>query len=755
MQNGGLRSGEPRGSEPRGGEPRSGLLRRGATALAGLALAAAGLAGLASQPAAAQTQAAQTQAAQTQTAQTQAASSLADSVTVNANSGLGTIPSNAIGLNTAVYDGDMNDTPIPGLLKAAGVNALRYPGGSYSDIYNWQTNVAQGGYDAPNTSFSNFMTTAQAAGAQPIITVNYGTGTPALAASWVQDADVTNHYGIQYWEVGNEVYGNGTYGANWETDSRCNTSLNGSPVTVGSEPAQTYNCGPTQYANDVLAYMSAMKAADPAIHVCAVLTTPGSWPDGVTNSEYPNPWNQTVLSILGSSTDCVIVHYYPGGSSAANMLTDPQGIASIVSSLHSEISTYAGVNPASVHIVVTETNSSLDSDTQPSALFAPDMYMTWLENGVTNVDWWDEHNGAGTITTVDGATDYGDYGIFSNASSSSGSTEPAADTPFAPYYGIAMLSKLGSPGDEMVTSTSSNALVRVHAVRRAGGSLDVLIDNEDPANAYTVSLATSGFTASGTPTVYTYANNAASITSTTQSSASSVTVQPYSITVVQIPGSGGTGVTAPGAPGQPTVSGLSSSTSGNTSGTATLSWPASTAGTDPIADYQVYQEGSGGSSTLAGTTSSTSLSLTGLTIGASYTYNVVAVDSQGNPSLPSPPVTFTVPPPANSSCAVHYAVNSSWSGGFNASITMTNKGSTAISPWQLTFSFPASGESVQGGWDGSWSQSGQQVTVSAASWNASIPANGGSVSIGFNGTDTGQDPVPTVLLVNGTTCANN
>jgi hypothetical protein len=731
------------------------LVRAGAAAVAGLALAAAGLAGLATAPASAQVAAPAHAAQPAAPAQPAAAQATTASVTVNATAGLGTIPANAIGVNTAVYDGDMNDTAIPGLLKAAGVNALRYPGGSYSDIYNWQTNVAQGGFDAPNTSFTNFMGTAQAAGAKPIITVNYGTGTPALAAAWVTNADVTNNDGIQYWEVGNEVYGNGTYGANWETDSRCDTTLNGSAVTVGSEPAQTFNCGPTQYANDVLAYMSAMKAADSGIHVCAVLTTPGSWPDGVTNSEYPNSWNQTVLSILGASTDCVIVHYYPGGSSAANMLTDPQGIASIVSTLHSQISTYAGVNPANVHVVVTETNSTLDSNTQPSALFAPDMYMTWLENGVTNVDWWDEHNGAGTISTVNGATDYGDFGIFSNASSSSGVTEPAADTPFAPYYGIAMLAKLGSPGDEMVTSTSSNALVRVHAVRRAGGSLDVLIDNEDPSNAATVSLATSGFTASGASTVYTYANNATSITSATQASAASVTVQPYSITVVQIPGSGGTGVTAPGAPGQPTVSGLSSSTSGSTSGVATLSWPAATAGTNPIADYQVFQQGTGGNSTLVGTTASTSLSVTGLTVGTSYTYNVVAVDSKGNSSLPSAPVTFTVPPPANSSCAVHYAVNSSWSGGFNAAITITNKGTTAITPWQLTFSFPASGEAVQGGWNGTWSQSGQQVTVSAESWNATLAANGGSVGIGFNGTDTGQDPVPTVLSVNGTACANN
>ena len=145
-----------------------------------------------------------------------------------------------------------------------------------------------------------------------------------------------------------------------------------------------------------------------------------------------------------------------------------------------------------------------------------------------------------------------------------------------------MLAKLGAPGDTMVTSTSANALVRVHAVRRAGGWIDVLIDNEDPSNSYTVNLAYNGFTPSGLPTVYTYGLNATSITSATGSSASSVTVQPYSLTVLQIPGSGGTGVTAPGAPGQPVASGLSSSTSG----VATLTWPAAAAGTYPVADYQ-------------------------------------------------------------------------------------------------------------------------------------------------------------------------
>jgi Cellulose binding domain/Fibronectin type III domain len=675
------------------------------------------------------------------------------SVTINATAGLGTIPAGAIGLDEAVYDGDMNDAAIPPLLKAAGVNALRYPGGSYSDIYNWQTQTAVGGgYVAPNTSFANFMTTANSAGAKPIITVNYGTGTPSLAAAWVTAAASDS---VGYWEVGNEVYGNGTYGANWETDSHCETSLNGPAVTIGSEPSQTYDCGPTQYAANVAQFESAMHAANPNAKVCAVVTTPGFWPDGVTNSEYPQSWNQTVLSALGSQTQCVIVHYYPGGSTTAGMLTDPSDIAGIVSTLHSEISQYAGIsNAASVPVIVTETNSSIDMDTQPGALFAADMEMTWLENGAATVDWWNEHNGEGTVAAVNGATDYGDQGIFSNNSSSGGTTEPATDTPFAPYYGIEMLSKLAAPGGTMVTSTASQSLLKVHAVRDTSGNLNVLIDNEDPTNSYTASLAYNGFTPAGTPTVYTLANNATSITSAT-GTAGSVTVAPYSLTVVHVPGSGGTGVTAPAAPGQPVASGLSSSTSSSTSGTATLTWPASTAGTYPVADYQVYQAGAGGSTTLAATTTATSVALTGLTIGTTYTYDVVAVDSHGNASLPSPPVTFTVPPPANASCAVHYSVAGSWPGGFQGGVTITNNAATAVSGWTLTWTWPSSGEAITQMWGASYTQTGTAVSAVNASYTATIGASGGTVNFGFLANDSGQLPAPAALYLNGKVCAND
>ncbi|MEV4313682.1 cellulose binding domain-containing protein [Actinocrispum sp. NPDC049592] len=680
-----------------------------------------------------------------------AAAATAASVTVNAGSGVGSVPSNGIGLNTAVYDGHMNDSVIPGLVKAAGITALRYPGGSYADIYNWQTNTAPGGYVAPNTSFADFMRTAQSAGANPVIAVNYGTGTPALAQAWVQNA-ASNNYGINYWEVGNETYGNGTYGANWEADAHC-TDASGKPVTVGSAPSQTYNCGPSTYANNVLSYITAMKSAAPSIHVCAVLTTPGYWPDNVTNPQTsPQPWNQTVLSILGAKTDCVIVHYYPGGANVAQMLTTPAGIPAITSTLRSQIEQYAHVNPANVKIVVTEANSTIAMDTHPAALFAADMYMTWLENGTTNVDWWNEHNGPGTPSIVNGMQDYGDQGIFSSGGNSSGVTEPPVNTPFSPYYGIQMLSRLAAPGDQMVASSSTNPLLRVHAVRRANGGVNVLVDNEDPNTTYTVNLTYNNFTPSGSPTVFTLANNATSITSATQASANSVTVSPYSLTVVQVPGAGGPGGTAPGAPGTPTVSNLKSDTSSNTSGSATLTWPAGTPGSNPVGKYQVYLLTSGGSSLVA-TTTATSVGLTGLTIGATYTYNVVTLDTQGNPSLPSSPVTFTVPPPSDASCAVRYELTNSWPGGFGANVTVTNRSATAINGWTLTFSWPDAGESVQSGWNGTWSQTGSNVTVANASWNGSIAANGGSVSLGLNGTSTGQAPPPTVFHLNDKVCA--
>ena len=452
-----------------------------------------------------------------------ASAATAVSVTVNAGQALATMPAVGVGVNVAVYDGNMNSSATPGLLSTAGLKAVRYPGGSYADNYHWQTNTVEGGlFQAPNTDFDSYMATVRAAGAQAVITANYGSGTPDEAAAWVKYANVTKGYGVKYWEIGNEIPGNGEYGAKWETDNHTSHSA-------------------TTYATNLLQFISAMKAVDPTIKIGAVLVPPGTWPDGIVGPGDTMDWNDTVMSIAGTKIDFVIDHIYPSPTSEANLLTQAQSFdPPIMSGTHALINKYAGANAPNVGIAVTETNGSKYSDTAPQGLFAPDQYLTLMEEGAFNIDWWDLRNGTDctNLTTVDGATEYNDGGIVSSGAS----CEPAVNTPFPAYYGTEMVSKLGSAGDTLVSTSSSSSLLTTHAVKRANGDVDVMLINKDPNNAATVSLNYSGFTpGTGTPTVYSYLKNGTSISSAASGSAGSQTVPAYSVEVVQLhPSSGGT-----------------------------------------------------------------------------------------------------------------------------------------------------------------------------------------------------------------------
>lgn len=437
------------------------------------------------------------------------------SVSVDAALQLATIPATGVGANVAVYDGTMNSSATPGLLGAAGMGAVRYPGGSYADIYHWQTGTAEGGrYVAPNTGFDAFMGTMRTAGAQPVITANYGSGTPQEAADWVRYANVTKGYGVKYWEVGNEVYGNGEYGGAWETDNHSSHSA-------------------TTYATNLVKYISAMKAVDPNIKIGAVLTTPGGWPDGIVGPGDTMDWNHTVLSIAGSKIDYAIVHTYPGSTSPADLLTKPAEVPGTAGTVRSLINQYAGTNAPNVGIAVTEANATNYRTTSPNGLFAPDEYLTWMENGAFNVDWWALRNGTdcSNLSTVEGATEYNDYGMLSGGAS----CEPALNTPFPAYYGTQMITKLGAPGDTLVKAGSSSSLLSSHAVRRANGDVDVMLINKDPNNAATVNLAYTGFTLSSTtPTVHSYLKNGHSISTAQSGSPTTQTVPAYGITVVQM-----------------------------------------------------------------------------------------------------------------------------------------------------------------------------------------------------------------------------
>ncbi|MCL2449169.1 MAG: hypothetical protein FWD17_09495 [Polyangiaceae bacterium] len=482
------------------------------------------------------------------------------SVSIDPTSAVAPLSPIAVGVNTAVWDTNLLDAPLPGLLSEAGVRAVRYPGGSTANVYHWQSNTTEAGqsYASPSNTFDAFMGVVAAAGARAIVTVNYGSGTPEEAAGWVQYANRGgphyagpvptypggnqhgNRYGVQYWEIGNEIYGNGTYYAAWEYD------VNG--------------LGPSVYADNVLLYASAMKGADPDIKVGAVLTAPGNWPDGQIGQNSSAPWNTTVLSTACSAIDFVVLHWYPetpGAESDPGLLAAPEAgendgvnftpsIPSMVASVRAELEQYCGAHAADVEILVTEMNSvsynvGKQTTSLISALFLADSVPTWLESGVTNVDWWDLHEGPG-CTGNDDASLYGDYafgdhGMLSNGDTCGATAEPPADTPFPPYFGLDVLGRVVGHGGTLVQATSSASFVSAHAVEQSDG-LSVLLVNKDPSAAYAVSLSVAGTGSCEHPAqVWSYGEGSAAVTQSVVrplGGTLTVNVAPYSITAIDV-----------------------------------------------------------------------------------------------------------------------------------------------------------------------------------------------------------------------------
>ncbi len=101
-------------------------------------------------------------------------------------------------------------------------------------------------------------------------------------------------------------------------------------------------------------------------------------------------------------------------------------------------------------------------------------------------------------------------------------------------------------------------------------------------------------------------------------------------------------------------------------------------------------------------------------------------------------------------CHVTYTKNSEWPGGFTAQAVITNTGTTTISGWSLTFTFPGD-QKLTSNFNGGFSQTGENATLANASYNGTI-APGASITDGFQGTWTSNDTNPTSFSINGAAC---
>ncbi|MGC8666530.1 MAG: alpha-L-arabinofuranosidase C-terminal domain-containing protein [Chthonomonadales bacterium] len=191
--------------------------------------------------------------------------------------------------------------------KALHITLLRWPGGNFSSGYHWRQGVgprflrptvrnpAWPGLETHAFGTDEFLRFCRIIGAQPMICVNAGDGTPEEAADWVEYCNGSpdtpmgrlrarnGHpapYGVRLWEVGNELYG---------------------PWQIGHTDAEGNG-------RRFVAFRQAMLARDHAIKVIAT----GKGDGFVGNALHADDaWNATLLHAAvanGGPPDLVSIH---------------------------------------------------------------------------------------------------------------------------------------------------------------------------------------------------------------------------------------------------------------------------------------------------------------------------------------------------------------------------------------------------------------------------------------------------------------
>ena len=103
----------------------------------------------------------------------------------------------------------------------------------------------------------------------------------------------------------------------------------------------------------------------------------------------------------------------------------------------------------------------------------------------------------------------------------------------------------------------------------------------------------------------------------------------------------------------------------------------------------------------------------------------------------------TAPPPNPVPCDATYSITSTWPGGFQASVNVTNPTTATMYNWTVNWVMP-DGESINSAWNGTLSQAGSLASVASASWN-NVLAAAASTSFGFTADYTGTAAAPTSI----------
>ena len=287
-------------------------------------------------------------------------------------------------------------------------------------------------------------------GAKALITVNAGTGTAKMAAEWVRWTNKKEKYGVDYWEVGNELEGR------WEM---------GHYLPNGKEMDGKI------YAKRFAEFAEAMKKVDPSIKV-------GGPASGAAYAGF----TKALLANAGKHVDFISFHHYPEKQSLVDDKTLFGRIFEfdgIVAKLRAMIKKYQPERADKIELGVTEWNCKLAEDRQTgdmtsglwTCLFIGEM----MKTSVDFANQWD-------IFTQ---KEKGGHCAFHF-------TRDGRIVPKSQYWAFWLWSN--HMGDELLSSkVSGNGQLHSVATRRADGWIAVMLVNLSRTERAVAALTLKGF----------------------------------------------------------------------------------------------------------------------------------------------------------------------------------------------------------------------------------------------------------------------
>ncbi|MGE5292361.1 MAG: cellulose binding domain-containing protein [Micromonosporaceae bacterium] len=306
-------------------------------------------------------------------------------------------------------------------------------------------------------------------------------------------------------------------------------------------------------------------------------------------------------------------------------------------------------------------------------------------------------------------------------------------------WAFANYSRYVHPGAVRIGSTTSDGNLDLTAFKNSDGSVAVVaLNTSTSSDTVTFTLQNTGVPSGATVTPYLTngsSNAAAQPAIPVSGGAFSATLPARSLVTYVIPAGSNNGNT------------VTVTSPGNQSSTVSTAASLQIHATDSASGQTLTYSATGLPAGLTINSSSGLISGTPTTAGTS-TVTVTATDGTG--ASGSATFNWTVTAVGGGTCTVTYSTQSQWAGGFVASVSITNTGASPINGWTLIFTFPGD-QKITNAWNGTVTQSGENVSIKNASYNATINS-GASTSLGFQGTWTTSDASPASFAVNGSTC---